>query len=47
MAFALFVTVSTLFGLLVLFLVKSAMGIDIFPNFSLGIWGWFQQTFLK
>ena len=42
----LFVTISILFGLLVLYLVKSAMGIDIFPHFSLGIWGWFKETFL-
>lgn len=45
-ATVLFVTVSTLFGLLVLYLIKSAMGIDIFPNFSLGIWGWFKGKFL-
>ncbi len=29
-------------GLLVLYLIKSALGIDIFPNFSLGIWSWFK-----
>lgn len=45
MAFSLFVTISTLFGLLVLYLVKSAMGIDIFPNFSLGIWGGANRRF--
>lgn len=33
-------------GLLILYLVKSALGIDLFPNFSLGIWGWFKETFL-
>lgn len=38
-------TVSTLLGLLVLYLVKSALGIDLFPGFSLGIWSWFQQNF--
>lgn len=45
-AMFLFVAISTLFGLLVLYLAKSAMGIDIFPHFSLGIWGWFKETFL-
>lgn len=45
-ASVLFVTVSTLFGLLVLYLIKSAMGINIFPHFSLGIWGWFKGEFL-
>ncbi len=37
--------VSTLLGLLVLYLVKSALGIDLFPGFSLGIWTWFKQQF--
>jgi len=41
-----FVTVSTLFGLLFLYLVKSAMGINLFPNFSLGIWDWFKAKYL-
>lgn len=36
---------STLLGLLVLYLVKSALGIDLFPGFSLGIWSWFKQQF--
>nr|WP_275138613.1 hypothetical protein [Vibrio furnissii] len=27
---------------LALYLIKSAMGIDIFPNYSLGIWDWFK-----
>ncbi|MCP5076967.1 MAG: 3-phosphoshikimate 1-carboxyvinyltransferase [Psychromonas sp.] len=43
--FSLFITFSTLLGLLVLYLIKSAMGIDIFPNFSLGIWTWFKGAF--
>ncbi len=43
---ALFVTISTLFGLLVIYLVKSAVGIDLIPGFSLGIWGWFKDAFL-
>jgi len=37
-----FLSFSTLLGILVLYLIKSAMGIDIFPDFSFGIWSWFQ-----
>jgi len=33
---------STLFGLLVLYLLKSALGIDLIDGFSLGIWDWFK-----
>lgn len=43
----LFITFSTLLGLLVLYLIKSAIGIDVFSNFSFGIWAWFQAAFLK
>tara|TARA_R110001583_G_scaffold1285_1_gene10534 strand:+ start:1502 stop:1918 length:417 start_codon:yes stop_codon:yes gene_type:complete len=43
---SLFLMFSAALGLLVLYLVKSALGIDLFPNFSLGIWGWFKGTFL-
>jgi len=46
MLILMFFTFSTLMGLLVLYLIKSAMGIDIFPGFSLGIWGWFKGAFL-
>lgn len=37
-----FFTVSTLFGLLVIYLLKSAAGINILPGFSLGVWSWFK-----
>ena len=40
---AAFIGASTLFGLLVLYLIKSALGINLFENFSLGIWGWFKE----
>jgi hypothetical protein len=43
----LFLSFSSLLGLLVLYLIKSAMGIDLFPNFSLGIWSWFNTKFLQ
>jgi hypothetical protein len=45
-ASSLFLTFSAVLGLLVLYLIKSALGIDLFPGFSLGIWGWFKETFL-
>lgn len=41
-----FLGFSTLLGLLILYLIKSALGIDLFPNFSLGIWDWFQAKYL-
>tara|TARA_R110002050_G_scaffold242976_1_gene379310 strand:+ start:932 stop:1348 length:417 start_codon:yes stop_codon:yes gene_type:complete len=43
---SLFLIFCTTLGLLILYLIKSALGIDLFPNFSLGIWGWFKETFL-
>lgn len=42
----LFLMFSAVLGLLVLYLIKSALGIDLFPGFSLGIWGWFKSSFL-
>lgn len=33
---------SALLGLLLLYLLKSALGIDLFDGFSLGIWHWFK-----
>lgn len=36
------ITVSLL-ALLALYLIKSALGIDIFKGFSLGIWDWFKE----
>lgn len=46
-AFSIFLIFSTLLGILVLYLIKSAMGIDIFSGFSFGVWGWFKDTFLQ
>ncbi|MDN3384675.1 3-phosphoshikimate 1-carboxyvinyltransferase [Pseudoalteromonas sp. APC 3358] len=31
--------------LLIIYLVKSALGIDIFSNYSFGIWAWFKELF--
>ncbi|WP_067869384.1 3-phosphoshikimate 1-carboxyvinyltransferase [Neptuniibacter marinus] len=42
----LFLIFSTILGLLVLYLVKSAAGIDLIPGFSFGVWSWFKDTFL-
>lgn len=42
----LFITISILFGLLTLYLIKSALNINLFPHFSLGIWDWFRKSFL-
>ena len=41
-----FLSFSTLLGLLALYLIKSALGIDLIPGFSFGVWDWFQQNFL-
>lgn len=40
------ITFAILFALLVLYLLKSAAGIDLFPGFSLGIWTWFKINIL-
>ena len=45
-AVASFLLFATLLGLVVLYLIKSALGIDIFPNYSFGLWGWFKTQFL-
>ncbi len=44
---AIFLSFCALLGILVLYLIKSAMGINIFPNYSFGIWDWFKGTFLN
>ncbi len=41
---ALFLLFSLLLGLAVLYLIKSALGIDVFPGFSLGLWDWFKAA---
>jgi len=45
-ALGMFLTFSALLGVLVLYLLKSAAGIDIFPGFSFGIWSWFKGELL-
>ena len=41
----LFLSLSTLLGLVLLYILKSALGINLFEGFSLGLWGWLKQTF--
>lgn len=42
---SLVVTLTILFTLLVLYLIKSALGIDIFEGYSFGVWSWFKGLF--
>ena len=46
-ALTVFLLFATAVGVLVLYLVKSALGIDLIPGFSFGVWGWFQEEFLR
>lgn len=39
---SLFILMCVMFGILVLYLVKSALGIDLIEGFSFGVWGWFK-----
>lgn len=41
----LFLSLSTLLGLVVLYILKSALGIDLFEGSSLGLWSWLKQKF--
>lgn len=41
-ALAIFLSFCALLGILVLYLIKSALGIDLIPGYSLGIWDWFK-----
>jgi len=43
----LFISVSILFGLIVLYLVKSALGINLIEGWSLGLWDWFKTNVLN
>lgn len=39
---SLLLVASAMLGLLLLYLLKSALGIDLFDGYSLGIWHWFK-----
>ena len=41
---SLFLMVSLTLGLLFLYLIKSALGINLFSGFSLGLWDWFNRA---
>ncbi len=43
MIIALFIMFSVLLGILILYLAKSAAGIDLIPGFSFGVWNWFKE----
>ena len=38
-----FMTFSALVGILLIYLLKSALGIDLLPDYSLGVWDWFKS----
>jgi hypothetical protein len=42
--FSLFVFLGSLCGLVIIYLIKSALGIDLLEGFSLGLWDWFNKT---
>ena len=39
-----FLLFSTLLGLLILYLLKSALGINLLPGYSFGLWDWFKAN---
>lgn len=39
------ITFIFLFVLLIIYLIKSALGIDIFEGYSFGVWNWFKGLF--
>lgn len=41
---SIFLLVSLALGLLFLYLLKSALGINLFSGFSLGLWDWFKSA---
>ncbi|CAM3953210.1 hypothetical protein VA7868_00486 [Vibrio aerogenes CECT 7868] len=42
---AIVILATVVLALLALYLIKSALGIDVFKNFSFGIWDWFQSLY--
>ncbi len=41
-----FLTFSTLLGLVIVYLIKSSLGINLIPGYSLGLWDWFRDSIL-
>jgi len=44
---AAFLLFSTLTGVVIVYLLKSALGINLLPKHSLGLWGWFKAHILS
>ncbi|MEW6594393.1 MAG: 3-phosphoshikimate 1-carboxyvinyltransferase [Thermodesulfobacteriota bacterium] len=42
-----FLLFSTLTGVVIVYLLKSALGINLLPKHSLGLWGWFKAHVLQ
>ena len=42
-----FLLFSTLTGVIIVYLLKSALGINLLPKHSLGLWGWFKAHVLS
>ena len=40
---ATFITFAVLLGLIVIYLIKSALGINLIDGWSLGLWDWFKE----
>ena len=40
---AVFFTFSAMVGILLLYLLKSALGVDLFTDYSFGVWDWFKS----
>lgn len=43
---ATFITFAVLLGLIVIYLIKSALGINLIDGWSLGLWDWFKASFV-
>ena len=43
---AIFITFAVLLGLIVIYLIKSALGINLIDGWSLGLWTWFKANVL-
>ena len=41
---ATFITFAVLLGLIVIYLIKSALGINLIDGWSLGLWDWFKNS---
>ena len=40
------IVILSILGLAVVYLIKSALGIDLIKGYHLGLWFWFEETFL-